>query len=213
MIGIIYATRREADPFLIKTGAKPLAGQPLVTFQMVVETHRPCIAVISGMGKVAAAMAATHLVLVHHVSLLVSAGLCGRLDMDNRWSVGDLIRIDSAVEGDCDRFGRAEQAVACDARWFSELKPARLVTNDRPVFDAAWRGQLAGIGELADMEGAAVARVARLYGIPCAMIKGISDSADESGRRDLASHINWVSGRIADGLIHELLLNPTDRQL
>jgi adenosylhomocysteine nucleosidase len=212
MVGIIYATRREADPFLHKTGANPLDAQPLMMFQAAAETVGPCIAVIGGMGKVSAAMAASHLVLVHQVSMLVNAGLCGRLAMGNQWPVGDLFRIHSAIEGDCDRFGQAEQPVTCDARWFSELKPARLVTNDRPVFDAAWRSQLADIGDLADMEGAAVARVARLYDIPCAMIKGISDSADETGRRDVASHLDWVSGRIADALIHELLLNPSDKQ-
>jgi nucleoside phosphorylase len=210
MVGLIYATRREAEPFLLKTRAKPMVAQPFVKFRTADKTHRPCITVISGMGKVAATMAAAHLVLVHQVSILVNAGLCGRLTMDSRCSVGDLFRIGSAIEGDCDRFGLTEPAVACDARWFSELKPARLVTNDRPVFDASWRGQLSGIGELADMEGAAVARVARLYGIPCAMIKGISDSADEAGRQDVASHMDWVSGRIADALVRELSTDPID---
>ena len=103
--------------------------------------------------------------------------------------------------------------MACDTRWFSILKSARLVTNDRPVFDAAWRGQLAGTGELADMEGAAVARVARLYGIPCAMIKGISDTADETGRMDVAKHVDWVSGRIADALVRELSISTIEKQL
>ncbi|MBC2710587.1 MAG: hypothetical protein HGJ94_06200, partial [Desulfosarcina sp.] len=186
MVGIVYATRREADPFLSQMSAGPLATQPFFLFQTAGKGHPPCIAVISGMGKVAATIAATHLVLVHRVSVLVNAGLCGRLTMDNRWAVGDLFRISAAVEGDCDRFGQGEQAVVCDAQRFSELEPARLVTCDQPVFDAAWRARLAGIGELADMEGAAVARVARLYGIPCAMVKGISDVADETGRQDVA---------------------------
>ena len=212
MVGIVYATRREAEPFVSQLSADPLTAQPFLIFQKTGASHRSFIAIISGMGKVAATIAATHLVLVHRVSRLVSAGLCGRLTMDDGWSVGDLFRICTAVESDCDRLGQAEQTVACDARWFSELNAARLVTQDRPVFDAARRGQLSVIGDLADMEGAAVARVARLHGIPCAMIKGISDSADETGRRDMASHMDWVSGRIADALIHELLLNPSDKQ-
>ena len=183
MIGIVFATRREADPFLWQTSAEPLATQPWRLFQVTGNRYPACMVVISGMGKVAATMAATHLVLVHRVSMIVNAGLCGGLDMDQHWSVGDLFRISTAVEGDCDRFGEMEPALACDARWFSELKSARLVTNDRPVFDAVWRGQLTGIGDLADMEGAAVVRVAWLYDIPIAMIKGISDTADASGRR------------------------------
>ena len=204
MMGIVYATRREADPFLSRMSAEPMAAQPFLMFQLAGKSHPPCIVVISGMGKVAATVAATHLVLVHRVSSLVNAGLCGRLIMDNRWTVGNLFRIDTAVEGDCDRFGQREPAMVCDTRRFSELAPARLVTCDRPVFNAAWRIKMALVGELADMEGAAVARVAQLYGIPCSMIKGISDLADETGPQYVARNIDWVSGRIADALAHEL---------
>ncbi len=212
MVGIVYATRREADSFLSHASAKPLGSQPFLMFQTADARFTPCITVISGMGKVAASLAATHLVLAHRVTMLINAGLCGRLVKSNYGSVGDIFRISTAVEGDCDRFGHAEQTVACDARWFSELKPARLVTNDRPVFDDVWRGQLAGIGELADMEGAAVARVAGLYGIPCAMIKGISDTADETGRQDVARHMDWVSERIAVALARELSKHTIDKQ-
>ncbi len=212
MVGIVFATRREADPFLAQTSAEPLGSQPVLGFRIAGEGLRPCVALISGMGKVAATIAAMHLVLVHRSSALVSAGLCGRLTLDDRWSIGDLLRISTAVEGDCDRFGEKENAVACDTRWFSRLQPARLVTCDRPVFDAAWRSRLAAIADLADMEGAAVARVGKLYGIPCAMIKGISDAADESGRQDVASHIDWVSGRIAAALVGDLSIKTTDKQ-
>ncbi len=212
MMGIVYATRREAAPFLSLMFAEPMTVRPFLIFQSSGESCPPCIVVISGMGKVAATVATTYLVLVHRVSVLVNAGLCGRLALGSRWSVGDLLRISTAVEGDCNRFGHEEQAVACDTRWFGELKSVRLVTNDRPVFDAAWRARLTGIGELADMEGAAVARVARLFGIPCAMIKGISDVADEAGRQDLAGNIDWVSRRIADALANELMKNTNDKQ-
>lgn len=156
------------------------------------------------MGKVAAAAAATHLVLVHRASMLVNAGLCGRLIRDHRWTVGDLFRISTAVEGDCDRFGRPEPPVSCDTRWFAQLEPARLVTCDRPVFDAEQRAQLAAVAELADMEGAAVARVAGLLGVGCVMVKGISDAADKNGRQELARNIDWVSERIAQTLVGEL---------
>jgi adenosylhomocysteine nucleosidase len=211
MVGIVYATRREADPFLSKVSTAPLTHSAFCAFQTAGENHTSCIVVISGMGKVAAAIAAMHLVLVHRVSVLVNAGLCGRLAREYGWSVGDLFRISSAVEGDCDRFGHAEPVVACDTRWFGHLKTARLVTCDRPVFDTIWRDQLAGVADLADMEGAAVARVARHYGIPCFLVKGISDGADETGRQDVADHIDVVSERIADALVHELAINTTDR--
>ena len=210
MVGIVYATRREADPFLSRSLAEPLGTRPFPMFRAGARIHRPCIVIISGMGKVAATVAATHLVLVHRVSVLVSAGLCGRLTMDEDRTVGDLFRIRSAVEGDCDRFGRDEPAIACDLDRFRDLDTARLVTCDRPVFDVTRRSELAGIGELADMEGAAVARVAGTYGISCAMVKGISDVSDETGRTDVARNIDWVSGRIADALVRDLAPNSSD---
>ena len=204
MVGIVYATRREAAPLLSQTSAVMLASQPFPTFRPAADRLQPCLVVVSGMGKVVAAAAGSYLVLAHRVSLLVNAGLCGRLIADPRWSVGDLLRIRTAVEGDCDRFGRPEPPVACDSRWFRRLAPARLVTCDRPVFDAEQRSRLTRLGDLADMEGAAVARVAGLYGLACAMVKGISDAADRTGRTELARNIDWVSERIANALVSEL---------
>lgn len=211
MLGIVYATLREAEPFLRRVSAEPLTGQPLPLFRAAAAGQAASMVVVSGMGKVAATLAASHLVLTQRVSVLLNAGLCGRLNRDGGRRIGDLLRISSAVEGDCDRFGQAEPAVACDPGWFSHLASARLVTSDRPVFESAWRDRLAPVAELADMEGAAVARVAQCYGIPCAMIKGISDGADESGRLDVARHIDPVATCIADALVHELTTHSTDR--
>ena len=211
MIGIVFATRREADPFLNGTLAERFADGPLPLFQTRLDGLASSTVVIGGMGKVAAALAAAHLVRELGARVMINAGLCGCLATGCSWTAGDLLRISTAVEGDCDRFGCAEPAVACDPRWFGQLPPARLVTCDRPIFDSAQRACLAGSGELADMEGAAVARAARFYGISCAMVKGISDAADESGRQQVADNIDWLSARIADVLIQELMLNLTDR--
>ncbi|WP_155302889.1 hypothetical protein [Desulfosarcina widdelii] len=202
-MGLLYATRQEADPFLALSAATPLAG-PLPLFRLPEMIHPSCVVAVSGMGKVAAALAAAHLVQKHRVTLLLSAGLCGRLTADKNWTIGDRLRIESAVEGDCDRFGSPEAAVTCDLNWFSDLKAARLVTCDRPVFEADWRRQLAGLGEVADMEGAAVARTALFYGIPCAMVKGISDCADTNGRQDIARNLAAVSENTAATLMLEL---------
>lgn len=210
MVGIVYATHREADPFLVLTAAKPLARQPVELFQPISGNRSAAIVAISGMGKVAAALAATHLVAAHNVSLLVNAGLGGRLNRSQSWPVGHLLRIRSAVEGDCDRLGEPETPIPCNSQWFSHLETARLVTCDRPVFQDSRRKELAALGDLADMEGAAVARVALGYAIPCAMIKGISDGADEDGRRDIQKHIERVSQTIAEALVTELMRHHAD---
>ncbi|BBO79562.1 hypothetical protein DSCO28_01280 [Desulfosarcina ovata subsp. sediminis] len=204
MVGLVFATRQEADPFLVQTTAVEVAGKPFPLFRSAERVALDTIVVISGMGKVAAAMAAVHLVMAWRVSVLINAGLCGWLGRADPPLWGNLLRVSTAVEGDCDRFGHAEAPVACDPTWFASLGTARLVTCDRPVFNADWREQLAAIGDLADMEGAAVARVAQHYGVPCAMIKGISDNADENGRQDVARNIDRIATTIAETLLLHL---------
>ena len=210
MLGIVFATRREAEPFLSMSMAKQLTEQPLPLLQPTITSQMDSIVVISGMGKVAATLAAAHLVLKYRVCALINVGLCGRLSRNNGLAIGSLLRISSAVEGDCDRFGRGEPEVVCDNRWFKAFQAARLVTCDRPVFDRDLRRRLSSIADLADMEGAAVARVAQRYRIPCAMLKGISDSANENGRKDVARCIDAVAARIAETLVEELAVKTAD---
>jgi nucleoside phosphorylase len=76
------------------------------------------------------------------------------------------------------------------------------VTVERPVFDAHLRHRLAQWGELVDMEGAVVARVAGLYGATCAMIKGVTDMADDGQRTDLHRNLAAVSDAIAAHLVN-----------
>jgi adenosylhomocysteine nucleosidase len=210
-VGLLFATRQEAEPFLLQTAAASMAG-PLPLYSVPETIHPACIVAVSGMGKVAAALAAAHLVQTHRATLLISAGLCGRLTAEKNWTVGDRLRIESAVEGDCDRFGSPETVVDCDVNWFPDLEAARLVTCDRPVFQDDLRRQLAAAGDVADMEGAAVARTARFYGVSCAMVKGISDCADTTGRQDIARNIAAVSESIAQTLVRELNRHANDER-
>jgi adenosylhomocysteine nucleosidase len=204
MISIIFATHREAKPFIEGSRARPIPNCRIACYASNTQIGDACITAVCGMGKVAAAIASSHLVTSFGATTLISAGLCGLLHREKGGKVGDLLRIHSTVEGDCDRFGQDERTVACSPHWFPRLKTARLVTCDQPVFSAAMRSKMAEKGDLADMEGAAVARVADVYNIECAMVKGISDDADEKGRRDLSANIDWISCRIASALMAEL---------
>lgn len=204
MIGVLFATRREADPFIRMTGAAADGSGPFDVLIADGPSGLPLTIALSGMGKVAGAAAAGHLILARKVSVLINAGICGRLTRAAAAAVGDCFRINSAVEGDSERFGKQESAIPCDGRFFRHLPQAGLVTCDRPVFEADRRMALARLGDLIDMEGAAIARVAGLYDIPCAMLKGVSDGAGETGRQDLARNIDRVSVRVAGTLIDGL---------
>ncbi len=55
-----------------------------------------------------------------------------------------------------------------------------LATGDLFVEDSATRARLAETADLVDMEGYAIAWVARRFGVPVELIKLVSDPADES---------------------------------
>ena len=70
------------------------------------------------------------------------------------------------------------------------------MTCDRPVFDAKWKKDLSTLGDLVDMEGAAIVRVANMYALPCSLIKGITDRANEGDRQVLIQNAGMVSRKL-----------------
>ena len=78
------------------------------------------------------------------------------------------------------------------------------MTCDRPVFDADWRSKLAEGGDLVDMEGAAVARVAAMHDVRWSMVKGITDMAVPTDRAELKRNLTAVSEKICRLLWRQL---------
>jgi nucleoside phosphorylase len=195
MIGLLFATSTEARPFLEAGQARMIEQKPFAVYHSDLKADLRVI--VSGMGKVAAAAAAQSLILTHQVTCLVNAGACGALSDDGAFEVGRLVRISESIEGDHEIFGKRPKPVLCSAHGFADLPAVRLVTSDRPVFDTLIRDSFARLGDVVDMEGAAVARVARYHGVPCTLIKGITDHARPLGRRALLDNLSAVSHEIA----------------
>lgn len=207
MIGMIFATRLEAEPFLNHTCARQIQEAPFNLFASeLFKDKTPCLTIISGMGKVAAAVAAHSLIISHQVRRLINAGICGALASRAELGIGTSVCITTAVEGDREEPGQALSPEKCSCNGFSDLTRARLVTCDRPVFDLSRKRELAVLGDVVDMEGAAVARVAAKFGKPCSLIKGISDFAESADRTILTQNLTPVSLRLAEvleiGLFH-----------
>jgi adenosylhomocysteine nucleosidase len=198
VIGILYATLQEARSFLKRTGAQQTGDRPFSLFRL---PNPSVLIMISGMGKVSAALAAQTLIREKGCDRLINAGVCGILVDSPVLAPGLVMRVSEASEGPPDPGIQGGSVYCTDNRW-PDLPTARLVTVERPVFDAHLRRRLAQWGELVDMEGAVVARVAGLYGATCAMIKGITDTADDGQRIDLHRNLAAVSDAIAAHLVN-----------
>lgn len=194
MIGLIFATQQEAGPFLALDQATPLNEHPFKAFRST--RHPYMVIAISGMGKVAAAVACQALLHSYAIDHMINAGACGGLHDRSELEIGRILRISKAVEGDYVVFGK-RKPVECAGMFGTSLPMAKLVTCDQPVFEPHRRHAFSQLGDVVDMEGAAVARVAALYGIPCDLIKGVSDYAGPTDRKTLQDNLKHVSEQIA----------------
>lgn len=142
--------------------------------------------VVCGVGKVNAA-AATQRAICEGAAEVWNAGIAGGFGRGMR--VGDCLVVDRAVEYDVDLSevngtgvgvldGRDTPYFRCAADFAPELPRATLASGDRfgDSFEERDAATLAALGAtVRDMEGAAVAHVCEANGVPCRMLKAISD--------------------------------------
>jgi adenosylhomocysteine nucleosidase len=205
MTGLIFATKMEAGPFLSASQTVSIEKRPIPIYQ--VESLPWLHVAISGMGKVAAAAACQFLIREFKSVEIINAGAAGALVSGRRYTPGSLFCVTSTIEGDHELFGNNPRPLLSDGVTDWDLPPARLVTCDIPVFDSQRRKVLAQKGDLVDMEGAAIARVAAMFNTPWSIIKGISDAAGPTDRDVLMGNLKMVSQKIGDYL-HEHLQHP-----
>jgi 4-hydroxybenzoate polyprenyltransferase len=170
MIGILFATEMEAQPFLDR-------GVP----------EGVIVEISEEMGLEAARIASEKLV-ERGCTTIINAGVCGALN--NRLERGAVYRVSMV----------SIEALKAAVNVGVGIGLKRLVSVDEPVFDPKRKKELSKYGELVDMEGYAVARVCESHEIPCILIKGVTDFGDGSGKEDIQKHIAPVSETVADAL-------------
>lgn len=133
--------------------------------------------VVTGIGKTAAAVA-TARALAARADLIgltvVNVGTAGALrpGLQGLHEVGIVVNHDISAE--------LIRSLGHDPRERIVLGPAEtvLATGDVFVTDPAVRDHLASRAHLVDMEGYAVAYAAEQFGVPCRLVKHVSDNAD-----------------------------------
>jgi len=186
------------------------------------------VAVLSRIGKVAAATTATALVERFGVDRIVFTGVAGGLAPGvNR---GDVVIAEAFLQHDLDAsplFPRYEVPLydtdrfATDPQLTQQLAAAvrtalhgahlhrgLVVSGDRFIASAAdsLALQQALPGALAvEMEGAAFAQVCRDYGVPFAAVRTISDRADDAAHGDFLSFIDQVARRHTAAIVEAFL--------
>lgn len=186
------------------------------------------VAVLSRIGKVAAATTATALIERFQVDRIVFTGVAGGIATGvNR---GDVVVADSFLQHDLDasplfpryevplygtdRFGTdpelTQRLAAAVGRALHGTRVHRglVISGDRFVSSATESRllQRALPEALAvEMEGAAFAQVCRDYGVPFAAVRTVSDRADDEAHGDFLSFIDEVASRHSAAIVEAFL--------
>ena len=185
------------------------------------------IAVLSRIGKVAAATTATALIEHFGVRQIVFTGVAGGLGPSVR--VGDVVVADAFLQHDldaspifprhevplygCSRFSTdptRTQRLADAARQAlpgAALHRGLIVSGDRFVSTTTEARALQA--ELPDalaveMEGAAFAQVCHDFGVPLAVVRTVSDRADDAAHVDFPKFLREVASRYSGAVIEAL---------
>ncbi|MDO9479170.1 MAG: 5'-methylthioadenosine/adenosylhomocysteine nucleosidase [Hydrogenophaga sp.] len=205
------------------------------------------VAVLSGIGKVAAATTATLLIERFGVKRIVFTGVAGGLGSGVQ--VGDVVLARSFLQHDMDAsplfarhevpgYGRARfdaaagltdaLELACDRMLHTlpqqlgaetvaafglqapRLHQGLLISGDRFVATTAESAALQR--ELPDalaveMEGAAFAQVCHDFGVPLAVVRTISDRADDTAHMDFPRFLREVASRYSGAVVEALFSN------
>jgi adenosylhomocysteine nucleosidase len=189
---------------------------------------RPVVAVLSRIGKVAAATTATALIERFGVKRIVFTGVAGGLAPGvNR---GDVVIADAFLQHDLDAspiFPKYQVPLygvdrfAADAALTAQLERAAraalpaatlhrglVVSGDRFVSTTAESEALRSAlpdALAVEMEGAAIAQVCRDYGVAFAAVRTVSDRADDAAHGDFLQFIQEVAARHSAAIVNAFL--------
>lgn len=199
-LALLFATLAEAQPLLDAVGARPLADRPYDAYVAEPGARaRPIVIAITGMGLAAAGTTLGDLLGRERPSGVVNAGIAGALHA--RLGIGEVLHVEGVAEADGEPVARSD-FLAVDNHGFTWLArdaaPVRLVSRREPLFDTALRDRLAQTADLVDMEGARIAAGCAAAGVPCALLKAVSDHA--SDRATLLRNLEHGARRLADRL-------------
>jgi adenosylhomocysteine nucleosidase len=204
MLGIIGAMNQEVDRLKAEMTEVTIEERASMSFYVGKLHGKDVVIVRSGVGKVNAAVCTQILADDYGVSAVINTGVAGSLNP--KIDIGDIVVSVDAVQHDMDatvwgyRPGEIPQSGgACEfkaderlrqilAETCREVNPdikvfeGRVASGDQFISDNGKKEELVRVfkADCAEMEGASIAQAAWVNGIPFAIIRAISDKADNS---------------------------------
>ena len=216
MIGIICAMKIEAEAIIASlsdTRTETVSG---VEFTVGKRYDKEVVVAICGIGKVFAAICTEAMILKFAPELIINSGVAGTLT--DRLSIGDIAIAGSLVQHDMDTsplgdpvglvsginkiyFDADESAVqalkeACKAAGANSVV-GTVASGDQFMSDTEKKNRIRDrFNAIAcEMEGASVAHVAFVNGVPFAVLRAISDSASGDAQMEYPKFVAMAAER------------------
>lgn len=183
------------------------------TFYVAEKAGKRVVAAVCGVGKVNAAACTQMLISRFDAACVINSGVAGALSP--KLHILDLVIARQVTYHDleerllqtyfpkCSRFPADEQLseLACRVCAEQEIPCMRglVVSGDQFVTDSAVKDDIISRtgGDTIEMEGAAVGHVCYLNNVPFAVIRCISDGADDNGEMDYDTFVGKAAKRCA----------------
>ncbi|MFI0240538.1 nucleosidase [Streptomyces sp. NPDC016845] len=179
--------------------------RPLIVTAAEAEAARfddTCPVLVTGMGKVRAAMELTRALSTARPRAIVNLGTAGAL----KDGLNGIVEVSRVVQHDLPDDVLHQLSGTHHGRplTISPHPGATLATGDAFIADGRTRRQLAAHADLVDMEGYAIASVAERFALPVRIVKYVSDRADESAQRSWPEAAAAASDVLADWIREHL---------
>ncbi len=213
VIGIMGAMPDEIDQLCAGLSDVTKETYGGVAYHIGTLAGKTVVACCAGMGKANAAATTQVLVTKYGAEKIIFSGIAG--NMTSKVTIGDVVIGKTVVYHD------AELSMICqnppylkeyagDPALLAAAEAAcaeagvrclagKIATGDRFVGDSATKNAIAAqcAPDCVEMEGAAVSQIAAKNGVPCIVLRAMSDDADEAGREKLVGTTFSIAGYIA----------------
>ena len=204
MIGLIGAMQLEIEQLEKQIADRRETRIGLDAFVSGTLFGREAVLAVCGPGKVNAALCAQSMILHFHPEWILNLGVAGsgeavQHDMDTS-PIGDPVGFISKVglvELPCDAALRRALRIAAAAGPEAKVHEGIIATGDQFINKPEVRSRIhARFGAKAvEMEGAAVAHACFVQGVPCGVLRSISDNANGGGEMDYAAFAQMAAER------------------
>lgn len=223
MLGIIAAMQLELEAIRTKIENSETETVSGITYISGTIYGYPVVCAVCGVGKVNAAVCAQTMIMKYAPEAIINTGVGGALDLDLH--VADVVVGESAVQHDFDTSPLGDEKgfvstvnvtyfpldEALSGKLIASLaflginaKIGVIATGDQFVCDQEAKNEIVTRynAKACEMEGGAIAHVCYMNRLPCAILRAISDGADDGAMLSYQEFAQIAANQSVRALLH-----------